>query len=341
MSSLTDLHSLLSDMSTEIESKLLGSQAEFARLSTTEPFTIDKVTYIRWSSCQIIEIYRCISVSLTYLPVSSQAFNKVLFEMSEEGAEPQDKTEEAGVPLKLTINRPFFFSVTEGNSNAILMLGKVTNPTLWGYNPNLWWVWRSDLISLWCSTIKLYPLKLKFLQGLKSISSNISFRSHPRFPPELMSAESRKWSMLTHSRRIHQFSAVLWWFVTAAKLTNWWWLEWQALRIHSSVFIKNLLLWTELNRIKAAGWKHTFVSSVKFIIAVLFCTVFFHRVGTVGTILYDEWLILWILCWQEFIFVLLWFVIAEIKHLFLSVVDMSICLSLFIKSIFTTITGHQ
>uniref|UniRef100_A0A667XLW5 Angiotensinogen n=1 Tax=Myripristis murdjan TaxID=586833 RepID=A0A667XLW5_9TELE len=100
MSSLTDLHSLLSDMNTELESKLLGSQAEFARLSTTEPFTIDK------------------------------AFNKVLFEMSEEGAEPQDKTEEAGVPLKLTINRPFFFSVTEGNSNAILMLGKVTNPTL-------------------------------------------------------------------------------------------------------------------------------------------------------------------------------------------------------------------
>lgn len=53
-----------------------------------------------------------------------------MFEMSEEGAEPQDKIQEAGIPLKLSINRPFFFSVIEGDSNAILMLGKITNPTL-------------------------------------------------------------------------------------------------------------------------------------------------------------------------------------------------------------------
>lgn len=69
-------------------------------------------------------------VSLTDLSVSSQAINKVVFEMSEEGAEPQDKIQEAGIPLKLSINRPFFFSVIEGTSNAILMLGKITNPTL-------------------------------------------------------------------------------------------------------------------------------------------------------------------------------------------------------------------
>lgn len=50
--------------------------------------------------------------------------------MSEEGAEVQDVTQEEGVPLKLTINRPFFFSVIEGDSNAILMMGKITDPTL-------------------------------------------------------------------------------------------------------------------------------------------------------------------------------------------------------------------
>ncbi|KAM3863204.1 angiotensinogen [Diretmus argenteus] len=101
MSSVTDLRDLLTNMAAELEAKLLGSQAEFNRLSTTKPFNIDK------------------------------AFNQVLFEMSEEGAEdPQDRNQEAGVPLKLSINRPFFFSVTEGDSNAILMLGKVTNPTL-------------------------------------------------------------------------------------------------------------------------------------------------------------------------------------------------------------------
>nr|XP_043901410.1 angiotensinogen isoform X1 [Solea senegalensis] len=97
--SVTDLHELLTNMNRDIEAKLLGSQAEFSQLSNAQPFTVDK------------------------------AVNTVLFEMSEEGAEPQDKTQEAGVPLKLSINRPFFFSVIEGDSNAILMLGKITNPT--------------------------------------------------------------------------------------------------------------------------------------------------------------------------------------------------------------------
>ncbi|XP_053292267.1 angiotensinogen [Pleuronectes platessa] len=100
LSSDNDLHDLLANMDPEVEAQLLGSQAEFSKLSDTKPFTVDKVV------------------------------NKVLFEMSEEGAEPQDKIEEAGIPLKLTINRPFFFSVIEGDSNAILMLGKITNPTL-------------------------------------------------------------------------------------------------------------------------------------------------------------------------------------------------------------------
>lgn len=100
MSSVTDLRDLLTNMNAEIEAKLLGSQAEFCKLSNTNPFNIDKVV------------------------------NKVTFEMSEEGTEPQDKIQQEGVPLELSINRPFFFSVIEGNSNAILMLGKITNPTL-------------------------------------------------------------------------------------------------------------------------------------------------------------------------------------------------------------------
>ncbi|KAJ3609934.1 hypothetical protein NHX12_022028 [Muraenolepis orangiensis] len=100
MSSVTDLRQLLANMAAEVEERLLGSEAEFDRLSGSKPFTIDKV------------------------------FNQVQFEMSEEGSEHQDKGLEAGVPLKLTINRPFFFSITEGHSNAILMLGKITNPTL-------------------------------------------------------------------------------------------------------------------------------------------------------------------------------------------------------------------
>nr|CAP57927.1 angiotensinogen [Plecoglossus altivelis] len=100
MAALTDLRVLLTDMAAEIEKRLLGSEAEFERLSDKKPFSIDQV------------------------------YNKVEFEMSEEGAESQDRSQEGGVPLPLTVNRPFFFSIVEGNSNAILMLGKVTNPTL-------------------------------------------------------------------------------------------------------------------------------------------------------------------------------------------------------------------
>ncbi|KAK5908654.1 hypothetical protein CgunFtcFv8_016689 [Champsocephalus gunnari] len=100
MSSVNDLRDLLTKMSPIVGAKLLGSEAEFTRLSNIQPFTID------------------------------QAVNKVTFEMSEEGAELQDKIQEAGVPLKLSINRPFFFSVIEGDSRAVLLMGKIVNPTL-------------------------------------------------------------------------------------------------------------------------------------------------------------------------------------------------------------------
>lgn len=100
MSSVSNLPDLLTNMDPVLEVQLFGSEAEFSQLSNIQPFTIDK------------------------------AVNKVAFEMSEEGAEPQDLVQEAGVPLKLSINRPFFFSVIEGDSNAILMMGKITNPTL-------------------------------------------------------------------------------------------------------------------------------------------------------------------------------------------------------------------
>ncbi|XP_074532396.1 angiotensinogen [Halichoeres trimaculatus] len=100
VSSVTDMHNLLANVDAEVEAKLLGSQAEFSQLSNANPFTINK------------------------------AVQKVTFEMLEDEAEPLDVVQAAGVPLTLSINRPFFFSVVEGESNAILLLGKITNPTL-------------------------------------------------------------------------------------------------------------------------------------------------------------------------------------------------------------------
>lgn len=69
----------------------------------------------------------CYSTILTDL---LQVFSKVVFEMSEEGSQVPEKTEDGGVPLKLTVNRPFLFAIIEGNSNAILMLGKIMNPAV-------------------------------------------------------------------------------------------------------------------------------------------------------------------------------------------------------------------
>ncbi|MEQ2188053.1 hypothetical protein GOODEAATRI_010976, partial [Goodea atripinnis] len=100
ISSVIDIRDLLTTMNPPLEPTLLGSQAEFSQLSNIKPFSIDK------------------------------AINNVMFEMSGDGAEPQDRTPEAGVPLKLSINRPFFFSVIEGYYESILLLGKITNPTI-------------------------------------------------------------------------------------------------------------------------------------------------------------------------------------------------------------------
>ncbi|XP_054653957.1 angiotensinogen [Dunckerocampus dactyliophorus] len=99
-SSANDVRDLLRNMDPEVESRLLGSQAEFSQLANTRTLNIDK------------------------------AVNVVSFEMSEEGAVSQDEEEEAGVAVKVSINKPFFFSVMEGDSHAMLMLGKITNPTL-------------------------------------------------------------------------------------------------------------------------------------------------------------------------------------------------------------------
>lgn len=50
---------------------------------------------------------------------------------AEGGAEAlEGSAQAAGSPLKVSFNRPFFFCVSEANSNAILLLGKITDPTL-------------------------------------------------------------------------------------------------------------------------------------------------------------------------------------------------------------------
>ncbi|MCI4376183.1 hypothetical protein PGIGA_G00185370 [Pangasianodon gigas] len=98
MTAVTDLRSLLSDMA--LDKLLLGSDANFQRLSTKDNFTVDKV------------------------------INKVLFEMSEEGKEVPNKSQDERVPLRVTVDRPFLFTIVEGHTNAILMLGRVLNPNL-------------------------------------------------------------------------------------------------------------------------------------------------------------------------------------------------------------------
>ncbi|XP_015240685.1 PREDICTED: angiotensinogen [Cyprinodon variegatus] len=100
LSSVIDIRDLLITMNPPLEPTLIGSQAEFSRISDIKPFSIDK------------------------------AINNVMFEMSGDGAEPQDMVPEPGIALKLSINRPFFFSVIEEYYGSILLLGKIINPTI-------------------------------------------------------------------------------------------------------------------------------------------------------------------------------------------------------------------
>ncbi|KAG1927157.1 alpha-1-antitrypsin [Pimephales promelas] len=97
LTAVTDLRSVLSEMA--VEKYLMGSDANFRRLSSKENFTVDKV------------------------------LNKVVFEIAEGGSEVQNRTEDRRDPHKVMVNQPFFFAIVEGNSNAILMLGKIINPT--------------------------------------------------------------------------------------------------------------------------------------------------------------------------------------------------------------------
>lgn len=120
-----DMRDLLANMSPEIEAKLLGSQAEFSQLGNTTPFNADQVS-VRNNLFSLLSC-RCAPLMPSLPP---QVINKVIFEMSEEGTEVQEDVEGPSSPLKLSFNRPFFFCVSEANSNAILMLGKITNPTV-------------------------------------------------------------------------------------------------------------------------------------------------------------------------------------------------------------------
>lgn len=54
----------------------------------------------------------------------------MLFEMSEERKEVPNKSQDERVPLRVTVDRPFLFTIVEGNTNAILMLGRILNPNL-------------------------------------------------------------------------------------------------------------------------------------------------------------------------------------------------------------------
>ncbi|XP_017287498.1 angiotensinogen [Kryptolebias marmoratus] len=100
VSSVNNLDDLLTNVNPLLETTLLGAEAEFSQLGDIKPFTIDK------------------------------AINTVQFEMSEGEAEAQVKEQKAGIPLKTSFNKPFFFSVIEEHYDSVLLMGKVTDPTV-------------------------------------------------------------------------------------------------------------------------------------------------------------------------------------------------------------------
>ncbi|XP_048862425.1 angiotensinogen [Brienomyrus brachyistius] len=97
LNSTSDLKGILSDMKL---SYLLGEGADFSRLSTKKDFRLDQV------------------------------LSHVGFQVSEEGEEDPAGPVVDMVPKKFVVDRPFFFAVVEENSDAILLLGRISNPSL-------------------------------------------------------------------------------------------------------------------------------------------------------------------------------------------------------------------
>ncbi|XP_041108742.1 angiotensinogen isoform X2 [Polyodon spathula] len=97
MGTVSDLKEILTNIKLP---DLLGKSSDFTKLSNKEHLTIDKV------------------------------LNKVIFEVTEEGSENHTESRDSiPTPLELKINKPFFFAVVEGNSDALLLLGRITNPS--------------------------------------------------------------------------------------------------------------------------------------------------------------------------------------------------------------------
>ncbi|KAI1896567.1 hypothetical protein AGOR_G00096100 [Albula goreensis] len=95
INTVNDLKDILSHMKLP---DLLGRGANFQRLSSKDRLNINQVLIT------------------------------MAFEMSGDGSENQYTTQDSGPVLKLTVNRPFMFTIIEGNSDAILLLGRITNP---------------------------------------------------------------------------------------------------------------------------------------------------------------------------------------------------------------------
>ncbi|KAJ8416058.1 hypothetical protein AAFF_G00380800 [Aldrovandia affinis] len=97
VNAVSDLRTILTNMRLP---NLLGPGANLKRLSSKHHFSVDQV------------------------------LNQVVFKMDAgDGSENQDKTQDSGPALKFTVNRPFMVAIIEGNSGAILLLGRIANPT--------------------------------------------------------------------------------------------------------------------------------------------------------------------------------------------------------------------
>lgn len=121
------LHSLLPEMGM---TSVFSNTANLTKLSTNEGLMVSEV------SCQLniqFQYTLLYELNLNYVSIVSQVLHKAVIEVDEVGTTAAAATTVGIIPYSLpyffSVSRPFFFFIYHENTNSILFMGRVTDPT--------------------------------------------------------------------------------------------------------------------------------------------------------------------------------------------------------------------
>lgn len=121
------LHSLLPEMGM---TSVFSNTANLTKLSTNEGLKVSEVSCQLSIQFQNTFLYK---LNLNCVSIVSQVLHKAVLEVDEVGTTAAAATTVGitsySLPTFFMVNRPFFFFIYHEDTNSILFMGRVTNPT--------------------------------------------------------------------------------------------------------------------------------------------------------------------------------------------------------------------